>query len=381
MVCCGLCWCCEDGISFSDLITEPPTTEEVQRFMEMLQGKADPDGDDDTCLWCFPKSILCGCCRCMCPTFCAKPDPVATVDRKEVVEASKASGSKSFLGNALAAKYLAKLFASKSASKVRIEYLVAGLTLLSVGSMQEKLKALFSAFAHAVGGAFNRQALERTVRSLLKTVIDIAAKVSDTLSGALVPGGRAVRLMLAALNGVVGDYFVTKRVDEMLKGDRDGDGAIGYEEFITIAMGKKSLVRKTLQWVADKTAIMRGEKEPDLTGRIMIDGVEVWAFVHETDVDADQKIEWWTSESALAARSASDRAGVISLQEPCSFTDGAEDNDNWFEIVDKDNKRWRLEALDRESFLEWYDAVDQFCDAELEDRELEGRECCFGICS
>lgn len=54
MVCCGLCWCCEDGISFSDLITEPPTTEEVQRFMEMLQGKADPDGDDDTCVSACP---------------------------------------------------------------------------------------------------------------------------------------------------------------------------------------------------------------------------------------------------------------------------------------------------------------------------------------
>eukprot|EP00037_Helgoeca_nana_P012922 m.118468 g.118468 ORF g.118468 m.118468 type:complete len:381 (-) comp21730_c0_seq1:211-1353(-) len=380
MVCCGICFCCNDSISFRDLVKSPPTTAEVHTFMETLQSQADPDGDDDTCLWCFPKSLFCGCCRCCCPTYCGKPDPVATVNRTEVVAAARATESTTFIGNPIAAKYLAKLFASKSASKVRIEYMVAGLVLLSVGSMREKLDALFSAFSHAVGGAFNREALERTVRSLMKTVIDIAAKVSDTLSGAMLPGGKAVRLMLGALNGAVGGYFVTKRVDEMLKGDRDGDGTIGFDEFVAVAMGRKSLVRKTLQWVGDKTAIMRGEREPDLSGRIRVDGVEVWALIRETNVDADQCLEWWSTEEGLAARTTPDRAGVISLQEPCAFTDGADEGDNSFEVVDQDKRAWKIETLDRDTFFVWYDAVEQYCDATLDDKEREGGERCFGIC-
>lgn len=382
MVCCGLCFCCPGGVSFTDLVKSPPTTADVQRFMGALQAKEDPDGEDDTCCWCFPKALFCCVCRCCCPCFCEKPDPVATVNRKEVVEAARASGSDSFLGNEACVKYISKLFVSKSASKVRTEYLSAGLVLLSVGSMQEKLKALFNAFAHAVGGLFNREALERTVRSLMKTCIDIAAKVSDTLSGALVPGGKAVRLMLAALSGTVGGYFIKKRVDDMLKGDKDKDGQISYEEFAAVAMGKKSLVRKTLLWVDQKTKVMRGEREKDLSGRVRIDDQVVWALVRESEVDAEQKIEFWADEAGLVSRNAATRINVVSLQEPCSITDGDDADDNAFVVVDRESKQWKIETDTRDSFFLWYDAIDQYCDAEIDERELEGdkKGWCFGMC-
>jgi len=58
-------------------------------------------------------------------------------------------------------------------------------------------------------------------------------------------------------------------------------------------------------------------------------------------------------------------------QEPCAIDDGDDESDNIFTIVDANKKRWEIECLDKESFFDWYDAVDDKCDAKLEKDDLE----------
>eukprot|EP00978_Attheya_sp_CCMP212_P026541 scaffold87513_cov43-Attheya_sp.AAC.1 len=374
-ICC--CWCkslCGDGMTFEELIKSPPETAEVKEFMEQLQPKADLDGEPDVCCCCLPKAVVCCLPRCCCPCICPRPDPVSTVKTRDVVELSASNNSRSFLGEERAIKYAARLFKSAEASECRLEYMTAGMVLLSVGSMQEKMQALFQSFAFDDGGVFTKDDLVKTLRSLLKTVIDIAEHVAEYLSTAFPPGGKAIKLMLAALNGTVGSFFVNNRVNKMLKRDLDGDGAIDYEEFEQASMRRDSLIRKTLAWVASKTAIMRGQKEKELSGRLVIDNKSVWAVVPETEFDADQCLEFWDTGSDLKARKLENRLGAISLKEPCSIDDGIDEKDTQFIILDSMKKRWTIQCSDMDSFYEWFDAVDDRCDAKLEDRDLENDE-------
>jgi hypothetical protein len=358
-------------MSFEDLVKQPPTTADVKKFMLQLQPKAELDGESDVCCCCLPRAMICCLPRCFCPCVCARPEPVSTVKNRDVVEASNQIqlDRPSFLGEERAVRYVSNLFKSSDANECRLEYMSAGMVLLSVGTVTEKLEALFQSFAHAVGGIFNREALEKTVRSLLKTVIDIAQRIADFMTGAAVPGGKAVQLMLNALNGTVGSYFVKNRVGKMLSSDLDKDGAINFDEFRRVAMTRNSVIRKSMAWVETKSAIIRGERPQDQTGPLKLDGVDVWARMIDMNVDADQCLEYWSTKDQIGDRS--NRLGIISLSEPCAIDDGPSEDDNVFTIVDSNKKRWTVECSDRDSFFEWYDAVDDRCDAKLEANDLQ----------
>lgn len=361
---------CGDGMSFEELVTSPPSTEQVVSFLKSLRPKADPDGEPDMCLCCLPKSIVCCLPRLCCPCFCKKPDPVSTVKTRDVVATASKAEADSFLGSEKAMKYTAKLFKSKDASECRLEYMSAGMILLSKGSIKDKLQALFDSFAHVVGGVFNRDALEHIVRSLIKTVTDIAERVADMLSGVITPGGKAVKLMMMTLHGTVGSYFVKNRVDKMLSTrDVNQDGSINFDEFYAAAMSRDSLVRKTISWAEHKTAILRHEKELHLTGKIKVNGKEVWARIKDTDVEEDQCLEYWNDKEQLGNKEHVD--GVISLQEPCAMDDGQDEDDNIFIIQDAKKQHWTIECETREEFFEWFDAVDDMCDAKLQPGDLE----------
>jgi len=131
------------------------------------------------------------------PCIFPTPDPVATVKKRDVLDAAdRIESNGSFLGNKQAMKYTAKLFRGRSASQCRLEYMSAGMVLLAVGSMKEKLESLFDAFQFSVGGVFNKDALERTLRSLLKTALDMGRKIAESIGGFVkLPGGKAVALM------------------------------------------------------------------------------------------------------------------------------------------------------------------------------------------
>lgn len=383
MSCCCCCCCCS-GIDFKELIQTPPTIAEVNKFMAELQRCEEPS-DDDHCCFVFPAALFCCPFRCLCPCFCKAPEEVSVVRKEDVATAAKASGSRSFLGNEEAVKYLSRLFKNRGSSKVRTEYMSAGLVLLSVGSVEDKLAGLYQAFAHAVGGVFNKEALEKTVKSLVKTVIDIAAKIGDYLSGAILPGGKAVKAMLAALNGAVGGYYVKKKVREMLKGDHDGDGEISADEFKNFAMRKSSVIRKALQWTQAKTAVLRGEREEDTAGELVVDGELVHALLVRAEDDADERIVFWDSRDGLASRNRSAAKGFISLAEPASLVDDDDGGDTRFAIVDRSGKRWEVEVRSgRDEFMEWFDEVGDLCSTDIDERESqddkEGKLCSGIFC-
>lgn len=171
------------------------------------------------------------------------------------------------------------------------------------------------------------------------------------------------------LNGTIGSYFLQNRVDKMLKRDVNNDGSIDYGEFEACAMRRDSLIRKAVAWVERKTAIIRGERSDVLVGELKVDGGLVWARICETELDVNECLEYWESEDQVGQKGS--RLGRISLQEPCAIDDGEDESDNIFTIIDSNKKRWEIECLDKESFFDWYDAVDDKCDAKLEGDDLK----------
>jgi len=145
-------------------------------------------------------------------------------------------------------------------------------------------------------------------------------------------------------------------VRKLLKRDVDKDGKIDFDEFEAASM----------VWVDIKSAVIRGEREKDLSGAIKVNGESVWARLVETDIEEDQVLEYWGSKD----ESRSTCPGRIPLQEPCAIDDGEDEEDTEFTIIDKTKKRWSIECVDEESFFEWNDAVDDLCDAVMEDGDL-----------
>lgn len=375
LCCCGikqLCGLC--GYSFRDLVEDPaPSTSTVAVFLTNLRSQADPDGERDVICCCLPKAIVCCLPRLCCSSVFRKPDPVPTVRSNAVLEAAQLASNKgpsSFLANERAVRYTTDLFKSKDGrSECRLEYMSAGMILLSIGSIKDKLKALFETFQHSLGGIFDKDALKRVLRSILKTVLDLAEKIVDYVNGVL-PGGKSVKLMLTALNGTIGSYFIENKVHKMLtQNDTDQSGSIDYPEFERAALTRDSLVRKAIRYVERKTAVMRGESKNETVGEIQINGETVYARVEETNIEAEQCLEYWPSAAQVGQRSS--RLGRISFQEPCAISDGESEDDLIFNVIDKDGKEWKIECSDQESFFDWFDAVDDKCDAKLEDDDLD----------
>jgi hypothetical protein len=268
--------CCDDGMSLQELAKSPPTTLQVQNFVQALQTKADPDGEPDTCCFILPKSIVCCLPRCCCPCICSKPDPVTTVKTEDVVALAKRSAGgnnnnnnnndssakdmkPTFLSEERAVRYTARLFQSAQASECRLDYMAAGLTLLSIGTLKEKVQTLFDSFSYRVGGSFNREALETTVQSVLKTALDIFERVAEFLTSSVgLPGGKTVGALMKAMHGTVGSMFVKNKVNRMLKNrDLDKDGSIDFEEFFKMTNRRDSLLRKLIMWVDQKVRRLR----------------------------------------------------------------------------------------------------------------------------
>lgn len=380
-LCCCCCQrlCCDDGMSLEELAKSPPTTLQVQNFVEALQTKSDPDGEPDVCCFVLPKSIVCCLPRCFCPCICRKPDPVTTVKTDDVVTLAKksysggggANGKPTFLSEERAVRYTARLFQSSQASECRLDYMSAGLTLLSIGTLKEKVQSLFDSFSQRFGGRYNREALETTIQSVLKTALDIFERVAEFLASSVgLPGGKTVGVLMKAMNGTVGSVFVKNKANRMLQNrDLDKDGTINFDEFFQMTNRRDSLLRKLIMWVDQKTKIMRGDRSKDLTGLIKLNDKEVWARVIDTTEESKQFIEYWNSEEDLGKDEA--RVGRISLAEPCSIDDGDNEDDNIFTVRDKNKKVHKIETLDRDSFFEWYDAVDDKCEAKLDPGDLD----------
>jgi hypothetical protein len=114
---------------------------------------------------------------------------------------------------------------------------------------------------------------------------------------------------------------------------------------------------------------MRGDRSKDLTGRIKLNDKVVWARVIDTTVESEQYIEYWNTKDELG--NAESRVGRISLAEPCAIDDGDSEDDNIFVVRDRNKQVHKIECMDRDSFFEWYDAVDDKCEAKLDPGDLD----------
>ena len=135
---------------------------------------------------------------------------------------------------------------------------------------------------------------------------------------------------------------------------------------ISVAIGQDARSNRATR----KGEIIRGELSPDLQGPLIINGERVYGRIRETIMDTNQCLEFWANEQDLKNQPSKPK-GRISLQEPCAMHDGVDDDDNVFIVIDHTKTEWKIECSDRESFFAWFDAVDDQCDAILEDQDLQ----------
>lgn len=305
--------------------------------------------------------------------------------------AASFKNSDSFLSNGLAIKALGGLFQNaREKSNVKLEYLNAGLVLLSFGEIEDKVEGLFEAFTGAVGGVMNKDILTRMMNAVVTAGIDLAEKLSSYLSkattGGLLPGGKLVRLALGIMNGLVGVHLISRTVKKMTKKmDKDGDGDITFEEFQRVALGRDSMIRKFIMWFAKKSEILQGKRSEHTEGNITVNGTKYYGFLDVEDSRED--ILLYTSQEDRKAKR--DPVEKISLLEPCSLNEG--DENDWkdgeefsFFITDKDRKRWNIQCENIGDYFEWVDEAEEYCDAppipDEDSRADDEGMCCLTCC-
>eukprot|EP01086_Lenisia_limosa_P012577 TRINITY_DN4100_c0_g1_i1.p1 TRINITY_DN4100_c0_g1~~TRINITY_DN4100_c0_g1_i1.p1 ORF type:complete len:383 (-),score=111.15 TRINITY_DN4100_c0_g1_i1:40-1188(-) len=360
----GCCCCCggDDGASFTEMMNKPPKVEEVSALMTTLQDKSTPPGKSSMmCCFCFPKALCCCCC-------CGGGVNATTVKKNELVKASKESfgGGDSFLAHPATVKALSKMFrvgGDGSKAPIKLEYFGTALTLLSVGNIVDKLKALFQAFCGSLD--LTLDVLKRMMKSIIDAGVNLAEKIANYVtaifSGGLVPGGKLVKVAFASINTIIGAKLITHAVKKMIaKMDVDGDGSVSWKEFKKHAMSRSSMFRKFVAWFDRKGKMIRGERSGDQESELIVNGKTYWAFL---DVDGEREhINLWKNKEDKFAGLDCDKE--ISLFEPCKLICPPDESDeNTFEIEDLDGKVWEIECMNRNDFFEWTDDLENFCEA------------------